>query len=225
MKNELKQIFDAKQIHAAIALAGLNDTKLAAELGMQKSHLSQILSGKMQPQEETQRKIMRKLEDKGIEFMPQSGVRLLSDIVQVFEGHAGQRKFNEDRYHVATNSSQDFLYCGSNTQADVEQSLSKELSAEYSALMQTVKHFKMRGLRPMRDAQMPFASHIEYRALPEEDFPPMKFYIYGGKVAILRWLPEFRAIVINDREMNSDYRAYFERLWKVARPYSGEGEK
>lgn len=214
-------LFDNHQINAAIVLAGLHASDLADALSMAKSNMSNILSGKVQPHEETKRKIVRKLEDLGIEFLPQSGVRKRSDIVHTLDGYEGQRRFNNDRYDTAINSSQDFLYCGTNTQEEAAKGMDAMLSAEYSERMQTIKHFKTRGLRPMTDSSPAFGRLIEYRALPIDEFPPMKFYVYGGKVAILRFAPEFRAIVINDRSMSDQYRNYFERLWNKARPYAG----
>lgn len=214
--------FDTLQINAAIVLAGLHATDFAEALGMARSNLSNILSGKVQPHEETKRKIIRKLEDLGIEFLPQSGVRKRSDIVQVYDGHEGQRRLNEDRFQTALNSSQDFLYCGTVSQEEAAQKLSPELSAEYSARMKTIQHFKMRGLRPMEDKASAYAPHIQYRVMPLEDFPPVRFYVYGGKVAIMTFNPEFRVIIINDRAMSNDYRSYFEKLWAKALPYREE---
>ncbi|MGE3770230.1 MAG: helix-turn-helix domain-containing protein [Bdellovibrionales bacterium] len=214
--------FDTLQIRAAISLAGLRESDLAEQAGITKAALSNILSGKTQPQEETKRKILRKLEDLGIEFTPQSGVRKRSDVVQVFDGYEGQRRLNDDRFQTALNSSQDFLYCGAVSQEEAAEKLSAELSAEYSARMKTIQHFKMRGLRPMEDKSPAYSSHIQYRVMPLEDFPPVRFYVYGGKVAIMTFTPDFRVIIINDRAMSNDYRAYFEKMWAKALPYRGE---
>lgn len=210
--------FNTKQIRAGIVLAGLTDSMFAELAGITPAALSNLLAGKSQPQEETRRKITRKLEDLGIEFLPQAGVRQRSELVRIFEGEQGYRAFCDDRYSAALNSSNDFVYCGTNTQADITKTYSADYHAFHTQRMRAISHFKMRGIRPMTDTAAAVTDYIEYRALPLDEFPPVRFYVYGGKVAFLQLVPEYRVIVINDRAQSEDFRTYFERLWQKARP-------
>lgn len=215
--------FDIKQIKAGMALAGLNETELAEAIGMERASINKVLTGKVAaPREDTRRRIIRTIEDRGVDFTAGGGVRPRSDYVREYTGLEGQRRFNEDRIHTAVNSSQDFLYCANVSQSEIAECLSAELSKDYSEKMQAIGHFKLRGIRPITDKAPAFSPHIEYRALPSADFPATKFYVYGGKVAILRFAPEFKAVVINDRTMSNDFRKEFERYWSLARPYRGD---
>jgi hypothetical protein len=209
-------IFDIQQISAALALAGLNKTQLGAEIGMDESQLSKVLTGKVAPREDTKRKIIRKLEDHGVEFTEHSGVRKRIDLIKVCKGSEGFREFCDDRYLTAINSSQDFLFCGG-LKDDSRDSVSMEYQKFHMARMRTLKHFRIRGLRPESDSWESIADYIEYRVVPDTQMPDVPFYVYGGKVAFVRFQPEFLVIIMHDRIISDGYRKTFEKIWNIGK--------
>lgn len=57
----------------------------------------------------------------------------------------------------------------------------------------------------------------EVRYLPKSYAAPVSTIIYGSKVAILIW-PALMGTVVESRETAKAYRAYFDVLWRAARP-------
>ena len=62
-------------------------------------------------------------------------------------------------------------------------------------------------------------SLIEAKYLPETQQSPATIYIYGNKTAIIMWLAIGKpfAILIENEEISSSFRSYFNLLWKVAK--------
>ncbi|MBW2990041.1 hypothetical protein KY358_07035, partial [Candidatus Woesearchaeota archaeon] len=55
----------------------------------------------------------------------------------------------------------------------------------------------------------------EYRWIPKEFSSPSTTVVYGNKAAILLWLEEPLAIMIESKEVAESYKNYFELLWKI----------
>ena len=60
------------------------------------------------------------------------------------------------------------------------------------------------------------ASHITYKFIPKEFFPPTPTAIYGNKVGFLVWDP-LNVVVIENKDLADSYRKWFNLLWKTAK--------
>lgn len=206
--------FSPPQILAALAMAGLSETAFAELIGMDRANLSKVLSGKVTPREETQRKIIRTLEDHAIEFQADGGVRPRTEFVKIYEGVEGYQAFADDRYMTAINSTQDFLTCLPDPK-ELSIGLPKEISEFHRQRLRDLPHYKIRGLRALENTKDLLNTDIQFRALPRYELPP-SFYVYGNKYAVLRFMPDIRIIVITDRGLADQWRAHFENMWDRA---------
>jgi len=216
--------FNARQIFAALGLLGLNQNDLAEGVKMPAPSISRILGSENQPKDETTRRIYRWLEDKGVEFTELDGVRRRKEDVKIYEGIDGWKLFSDDRYQTALNSTRDFLSCGG-VQDFFTEAAGEDYQKFHAARMKSIEHFKIRALRPMSYKHPNITNYVEYRAVPDEQFPKGSFYVYGGKLALLRFEPSLRIYVIQDREVSESYRALFEGIWANARPLREDGHE
>ena len=215
--------FNREQISAALALLSKNQTDLAEGVGMDRASINRVLTGETNPKEQTIRRIYRYLEDHGVEFLEQDGVRRRREDVKIYEGVDGWKLFSDDRYQTALNSNQDFLSCGG-IQDFFTTAAGPTYQEFHATRMKSIEHFKIRALRPMSYSQPNIAGYVEYRAVPDDQFPKASFYVYGGKLALLRFEPSLRIYVIQDREVSDSYRALFEGIWTNARPLRDQHE-
>jgi len=57
----------------------------------------------------------------------------------------------------------------------------------------------------------------EIKYVPSEFTSSVSTYIFNGKVALIMWVENPLAIVIEQKEVYSSYKNYFEYLWKLAK--------
>ena len=64
------------------------------------------------------------------------------------------------------------------------------------------------------------STYAKYRWMPEALFSSVPFYIYGAKLAIIRFNPEPYVYVIKSQEITDSYRKQFDAIWNMGQDYN-----
>lgn len=209
-------MINAAQIRAARGLLDWSREALATACGVSMPALSKIETSKSNPHPETLAKVQAALEQAGCLFTDNSGVKLKSDIVTVYEKKAGLFAFYDDLYLTALHYGGDLFISGGNQQ-DFYDALGNEFIIMHAARMRDLKDVKVKMIKPESRAGEPALNYIEYRVVPDQMFYTVPFYVYHDKLAIIIWEPEPRVLVINDQRVTDAYRQQFATIWKLAR--------
>lgn len=208
-------MINAAQIRAARALLDWNRDQLAAASQVSVPALSKIETSKSNPHPDTLVKVQNALEQAGILFTDNSGVKLKSDIVQVFEGREGMKLFADDLYLTAAQHGGEFLISGGN-QSDFFEAIGPEYLELHAKRMSELTGFSVRALKPASRPEESGLDYIQFRWLPDHMFFSIPFYVYGEKLAIILWKPS-RVVVLHDKRIAEAYATQFETFWKLAK--------
>lgn len=211
---------DAAQIRAARGMLDWTRDQLAAACGVSVPALAKIEGGKSSPHAETLNKVQGALEQAGIVFGDNSGVKRKSEIVTIYEGRAGYQAYCEDMYLTASRFGGEFLI-GGGLQEDFYNALDADYLQVHVQRMQQVTNLTVRALKPLRDAELPGVDYVEYRIMPDDAFMAVPFYVYHNKLAIITWRPQMRVVVLEDKQIAEAYRRQFDMVWRIARRPEG----
>ena len=208
-------MINAAQIRAARALLDWNRDQLGASSGVSVPALSKIETEKSNPHPETIVKVQTALEQAGCVFTDNSGVKLKSEIVTVYEGREGLKNFFDDLYITGQHFGGEFLISGGN-QKDFHDAMGAEFLSFHAKRMQTLKNFKIKALKPVSRMDEPGLDYIEFHYIPDQMFFTVPFYVYHDKLAIIIWDP-VRIIVLHDQRVADAYRLQFNTIWKLGK--------
>lgn len=208
----------AKQISAAMALAGLTQDDLATLAGMGRTSLSRILSDDVVAKEESLRKIKQALESKGVEFIGSVGVQWAQHQVRSLSGVDGLKAFFDDVRHIAqTSPEEQIAICGFDE--DYFEAKLREYLDYHRDEMTKYGNVRMQCLIEENDQNLGASSYCQYKWLPKENFSSVPFYIYGDRTAIIvTSAPEDPLILlIQNRSISEAYRKQFAAMWQMAK--------
>jgi transcriptional regulator with XRE-family HTH domain len=224
----LINIVSAAQCRAARALLNWSQPDLATICGVHVQTISAFENETSTPTKTTLQKISSAFEDGGIDFLPDSGVRLAQQNHIVYQGYDRYQDFYKDVYNVAQQVGGDF--CVSNVnERDFIIWHGDELSTHVGRMEKTAKenpNFRMRLLSREGDTFMPAKGYATYRWIPDRQFRGVPFYVYGDRFAILIFDKDDVYIsVIRDKRVADAYRAQFDLAWDTAiDPYDIENK-
>jgi transcriptional regulator with XRE-family HTH domain len=207
----------ARQISAAMALAGLTQDEVASLAGIGRPSLNRILNDEVVAKEETLRKIKQTLEAKGVEFIGNIGVQWAQHQVRTLAGVDGLKTFFDDVRHIVQTTDEEIVICGV-AEGYLEDKLGEYLDYHRKE-MTRYSNVKMRCLIEESDFDLGASDYCLYRWQPKENFSNVPFYIYGDKMAIIvTTAPEDPLVLlIQNRTISSAYRRQFEAMWDSAK--------
>jgi len=68
-----------------------------------------------------------------------------------------------------------------------------------------------------RDSRIYKTTYAEVRFIPKQYHSPVSIIVYSSKVALIIWLENPVAFLIESKEAAESFRNYFEMLWKIAK--------
>ena len=159
--------------------------------------------------------IQRALEDGGIEFLPDSGVRKKNRVVVTHEGAGANKLLVEDLYLTLQNTGGEILIAHLDEGDSIK-------NLELSWLAEQIRMRKEAGIthrllvRPDDPNLIPPLD--SYRCIPKEFFSSYPLYIYGPKVALVSWEPSPRVVIVEDSRFAESMRKLFNFVWMHADP-------
>lgn len=205
-----------KQIRAARVLLGWDASILAERVEHRRETIIAIERGDTQPRPSTMKKIIQVLDEAGIEFLENSGVRYKMKNFGVLEGYAGFQKFNDMVFEYIHS------YGGSICVSGVdERQFAKYRPAgdshriRMAEIAKQRQDFNMRILVKEGDYNFTAQKYATYRWSPKEYFSPVPFYVFGDTLALISFEndPAPLVLLVQSGPFAEAYRQSFNFAW------------
>tara|TARA_B100000508_G_C11358664_1_gene227717 strand:- start:51 stop:695 length:645 start_codon:yes stop_codon:yes gene_type:complete len=203
-----------RQIDAGLALLGLNRSDLATSLGVNKSTLNAYFTGQTSVPSGRLAKIQKWLENAGIVFTEDEGVKLNKAEIVKYEGEQGFVSFMTDVLETVKRGNSDV--CVSNVdENDFENNLPKEFAEHYRDELSKVKNFSSKILVKEDDDFLTADGIAKYRGVPSEVFSEdATFYAYGDKLALITFHDDSVQILsLHNKQFADSFRVMFNAIW------------
>lgn len=208
-------MIDAKQLRAARALLDWKISDLSTKTEISITSLSAIERGKSQARKESIETIQKVLEDAGVEFLPDSGLRLKNRIVMTHEGSGANKLLVEDLYNTLQPTGGEMLVAHVDEGASIR-------DLDISWIAEQIRKRKEAGITSRMLVQADDPNLIppfdNYRCVPKEFFSPYPLFVYGSKLALFSWEPSPRVVIIDDARFADSARKLFNFVWAHADP-------
>jgi transcriptional regulator with XRE-family HTH domain len=216
----------ARQISAAMALAGMYQDDLASAAGISRSAVIRVLGGEAVARDATLKNIRQALEARNIEFTADQGVRLRPEGIEILNGRDGLIALMEDIYESCRRGVAGEVILAGAPEDDFVKILG-DYDAIYLANMSAVPGLKMRTLIQEGDMNFVSGAYTEYRWVPKEQFQPVPFYAYAEKLAIVAFQadPSPRILMIESKAISEAYRRQFESMWILSKPVPSNNKR
>ncbi len=220
-----------EQIKAARALLGWSQKNLADRAGYALPTLNNIERGLATGRPQTMQHIQEALEQAGVEFLEQTGVRLVKEVLEIkmLDGQSCLKELYDDIFFTVDADGGEILLSG----------IEEEKFMEFDSLTM-LNHIKNTGHRPDIRHKLLFrhgdtnilgseifkgitpehknmkARYTEWRWLPENLFGLVSMIIYGDKYATILWGDHVRIIITKNRSITETFRKQFMAIWDIA---------
>ena len=220
-----------EQMKAARAFLGLSQKDLAKRSGYALPTLNNIERGITVPRPQTMEHIQQALEKAGIQFMDNTGVRLVKEIldIRMLEGKTCLKELYEDIYDYLREDGGEVLL--SNIEEDRFITFDKETMFDYFKKIgnrEDIYHkilFRhgdtniLRGelfpeVEESKDLSKP--ENSRWRWLPKNLFGLVPMIIYGNKSATILWGDHVRIILTHNASISETFRKQFMALWNTS---------
>jgi transcriptional regulator with XRE-family HTH domain len=204
-----------EQIRAARALLDLNQNELAKLAGISMRTLNTLERAAVAPRMETLRALQAVLEARGIEFLPDHGVKLRSERLDVIkiEGSHSVEKFLDDITDQLKESGGEVLFNGIDDRKFVN-ILDSSITDRY---FRRLHKYNITERLLMREGDTFFVAHPTYcRWVREKIFGRMTHIVYGDSTSFLFWDPSPRLIIIRNPALAETFRNQFNAHWQEA---------
>lgn len=203
----------ASQIRAARALLDWKQETLADKVGISKHTISKIENGDTQGSIQTLKKIARVLEDSGVEFIENEGVRKRVTQIYTLTGRENLLHFFDSMYEEVKESKE--LYACNVDEKLFDEWLG-EVSDDHTRRMENIEDLICLTLVEEGKDYFPCESYTEYRWAKKAHFDSSPFYVFGDKVAILLFEEDVTIIVIHHSDVARAYKKQFYVAWENA---------
>lgn len=214
-------MINPEQIRAARGLLDWSTANLAEKSGLTVNGINKIERGHVSAHRDTLEVLQKTLEDNGIDFTDNSGVRLKAQGVDMLIGSEGLKKFFDGVYDHARQHGGTIVQFG----VDEKQFLTclgAEFSADYVKRMMSVsqkrKDLKVKAIICEGETDYLAPDYNEYRWISKDVFQAVPFYICGETLAIMDFQtePAPTIVLLKFRAITNAYRKQFDAFWEIA---------
>lgn len=202
-----------EQIRAARALLDLNQNELAKAAGISLRTLNTLERAVVAPRMETLRALQAVLEARGIEFLPDQGVKLRSERLDVIkiEGSHAVEKFLDDITDQLKDGGE-VLFNGIDERkfANIDNTI-------MDRYFRKLHKQKIAERLLVKEGDYFFVAHpSRYRWAREKIFGRMIHIVYGDSTSFLFWEPSPRLVIMRNQSVAETFRAQFNAHWEQA---------
>lgn len=218
----MQQSFSSSQLRAARALLNWSRAELAEKTGVSEPTLHRLENNIGDPETRTQKKIRYTLEEHGIEFTSDDGVKKRSDSVVKLEGFDDFKYFMDQVYYAATqpysiDGTKPICIC------NLDNSLFRKHMKDHHPLhverLKKISGLKIRSLSAEADRNhVAGADYLVYRYLRELKGVVAPFYVFGDTFAVLDFnvVEPPKIIMVHSPALARSYRDQFAIMWRNA---------
>lgn len=210
----------SRQIRAARALLGWDAADLAEKAGLTRATLSNIENSLVQARAGTLEKIARVLQNNGVEFIQNQGIRLKTHSVETYEGKEGFTRFYEILDNELIQNGGDVCVSGVDENLFSEyRNNPEEHRSRMVELLKNHPNFQMRILVAEGDYNFVASKYATYRWLSKESFSPTAFYVFCDYLALISFThePAPLVVLIKSAAFSEAYKHSFNLIWSSAK--------
>lgn len=210
-----------EQIKAARAMLDWSQEQLAKSSGVSFPSIKNLERRSNKPRLETINAIRAALEDAGIVFLGETGIKLRGENlkVKVFEGQDSLYRLLNDIFDTLVGTDNELLIAGVSESDHIGEGGEKFLELVRKRCKHGIRT-KLLAKEGDRNLVDPDSPTREYRWVSEEIFSQVPYYIYSNKYAILLFGTPHRVVLIESKQVAESYRKQFMVLWRNARVIS-----
>ena len=206
------------QIDAALGLLGKKRSQAAEQLGIKVATFNSYFSGtEMKSDRNVQ--IQRWLENQGIVFTEDDGVKRSKEKIRVYRGQEGFQEFMTDVYETCRDVGGD-VYVTNVNEDLFDKWMGEDFVEEfYMPNMHALPdgRFKFHTIISEDDTYKPSNTYSEYRRIPKKYFSDAPTYIYGDKAADIVFLEDDVIVRVFERkERVEKEKKIFRFMWDNA---------
>lgn len=209
----MTSIIESEQIIAARALLRWTQADLAEKSNV---HINSVKKAESDAsvKDSTLSSIIGAFQDSGIEFI-EDGVRRKKDLVTIWDDDLALNKLFDDIYHDIKVHGGEIYISGKDEKVFKEHMGSLH---DYQAKrMAKLDNFTCKCLIREEDLNPSAVGYAEYRAIPDELFINLPFYIYNDKMAIIIWGDKDQVILLHYKDLAEAYKNQFNIIWETAK--------
>ena len=205
-----------EQLKAARSLLGWTQKQLADGSGLSLASVANFEQGKGKARGKTHAAIQEALEQAGIEFTPEPGVRLRREKFEfrILEGHESVFEMWNDVIATLGVTGGEVLISGVKERFWLERykpELSEWLRQIFRLGIQT------RLLIAEGDNEV-LIGHETYRSVPAYLFQQTPYFVYGDRFALINWGPPQRIMLVRNAAIADTFRRQFDFNYQIGRP-------
>jgi transcriptional regulator with XRE-family HTH domain len=214
-------LIEGRQIRAARALLGWTAEQLAAKVGLTRQAIKRIEDGETQAREGTLGDIAHILDEQGVDFCENSGVRFKPQGVEVLTGAAGLRKHFDEVYEYLRKHGGVVQQIGL-THNIVAPILGDDFQKMHinrmTALVKQKSDVAVQLILCENDSNFLSAGYATYRWQRGGTYDEVAYYLYGDRLAIMSFVGDPSPIIALHKipSIAASYRKQFEKLWQDA---------
>ncbi|MBR0981262.1 helix-turn-helix transcriptional regulator [Bradyrhizobium diazoefficiens] len=219
----------ARQISAAMALAGMNQDELASAAGIARPSLNRIVNEEAVARDETLGKLRQALEARNVEFLSNEGVRLKSSDVEIYEGAERFETFTNFVYeqirtyggHICLSVTDERLFSKYRTNTIEHYRRMQELFDRG-----VIKSFRILANKSNFSTEYTYNT---YRWQPEGTMAPTAFYTFSDYLALISFEhtnPPY-VLLVRSAPLAETYHRAFDVAWNAGKepPKTAEERK
>jgi DNA-binding XRE family transcriptional regulator len=213
-------VLTGKQIRAARVLLGWDAANLAERVEHRRETIIAIERGDSQPRPSTMKKIMQTMNDAGIDFLENSGVRFKLKNFGVLEGPAGFLKFNDTVFeHIRAHGGSICVSGVDEKRFAKYRPVGDSHRIRMAEIAKQRQDFDMKILVKEGDYNFTAMKYATYRWSPKEYFSPVPFYVFGDSLALISFEndPAPLVLLIQSGPFAEAYRQSFNFAWATAK--------
>ncbi len=202
------------QVKAARVLLEWDQSDLARISGLSMATVAALEQGKGSQRPATWGAVQIALEQAGIEFTPEPGVRLRREkfSLQIFEGHESVLKIWDDVEKCYAQTGGEILLSGVDERVWIR---------KYRKDLQQVIDWRKKNITTrllICEGDTLLTGPAEYyRAIPKYLFQQAPYYVYADRLVIINWGPPQTVLLINNPMIAETFRRQFEFNWSLGR--------
>lgn len=211
------------QVRAARGLLGWSQDDLAKATKLSKGTIRNLEGGAMSPRHATMSIIQQALEQSGIEFTGNEGVRRRYDEIRIYQGPNSCDEFFDDMLHAVNEQGGEVLCV----------LRSHEITTECCGITKTAlgRFASISKITPVKclvgeslESSL-LSPSFQFRTILKQHAGPVSYFVYGRFYAVILAEDPPRFVIFSSLSATLEHRSHFFALWDMAPPVFSELKK
>ncbi len=203
------------QMRAARGLLDWSQSELSARTGISTTSIGNIESGNTQARESTLEIIRKSFETGGVEFLPNSGVRLRSDFIQTYVGAQGLKDFMDSMYATVKETGGEIVLFNAHPENWIRILGGEWLEMHANRMAELKDSISMKITSNSGETNFISSAFAEYKWFPENMFKERCLYAYGENLAFVSFEKnDVSVTVLKQNDFSKSFQILFNIAWE-----------